>query len=517
MSITDLTRRRLLQASAAAGAASFVLPVTGHASETVPRIRANGDPQYMDPFNQIGGIEEYLKITCLVTLMRFSGSGTTAVEPYAAREIEWISDRDVRFVLHEGIVWSGGYGTVSAEDVKYSFERIGDPEAGSPWQYTWSLLDHVEVVDELTGIIHLTEPFAPLFSSVLTQLGGHILCRKAMEDVGGTFTTEFPAQCGPYRMTEWQPEAKVVLERNPDWILPKPDFDGFEFIIVSDGKTAELAYEAGELDYTLISVDSIARYQESLPENSALFEAPSIDYSWLGMNTDHPKLADIRVRKAIQYAVDIQMILDGAYGGLAAPATGIQAPGTVGYREQRQIAQRDVDMARSLLEEAGVSGLELTLTCLNDTVSQSVCQIVQANLADVGITVDILVYDAGVYWNLGLESEGDDWKDLQLTLMPYSGGVDPSENLVWFLPDQVGVWNWERWNSPEFGALYDKAMVELDPEARYAMYVEMQDLMEESGAYHFITHGVNAALHRDWMEPSVRLSGSPQLPQFRKV
>ncbi len=512
-----VTRRRLLQAGAGAATAGFILPRAGFASEARPRVRFSGDIQYLDPFNQIGGLEETVKVACLVTLVRFARSGSTETEPYAARTIEWISDRDIAFTLHEGIVWTNGYGTVSADDVKYSFERMADPDGGSPWQYTWDLLDNVEVIDELSGVIHLREPFAPLFATSLPQLGGHILCRKAMADVGGTFPTVFPTQCGPYLMTSWEPKVKTVLERNPDWTLTDPDFAGFELVVITDDKTAEIAYEADELDFTFVSVDSIQRLRDNMPPGSELLETPAIDYSWLGMNTEHAKLADVRVRKAIQYAVDIQMILDGAYGGLAAPATGVQAPGTVGYREHRQIEARDVDMARSLLAEAGVEDLELTLTVQNTTLAQNVAQIIQANLADAGVTVEILTYDPGVWWNLGLESEGDDWQDLQLTLMPYGAGVDPSENLVWFLPDQVGVWNWERWNSPEFGELYEQAMVEIDPDTRYRMYVRMQDLMEESGAYHFITHGINAALYRDWMEPSIRLSGGPALAQFRRV
>jgi peptide/nickel transport system substrate-binding protein len=160
-------------------------------------------------------------------------------------------------------------------------------------------------------------------------------------------------------------------------------------------------------------------------------------------------------------------------------------------------------------------GLDLTLTTLNDTLSVTVCQIIQANLAEVGVNVEIHPYDPGVYWNLGLESEGDDWQNLELTLMAYGGGIDPSENLIWFTPDQVGVWNWERWNNAEFGELYDKANVELDADKRNAMYQRMQDLMEESGAYIFLTHGALAALHRDWLVPMVRYDRTLALPQFR--
>jgi peptide/nickel transport system substrate-binding protein len=208
----------------------------------------------------------------------------------------------------------------------------------------------------------------------------------------------------------------------------------------------------------------------------------------------------------------------GAYAGGAEPSTGIQAPGTIGHRAHKLIEHPDLDKAKELLKEAGVGdGLDLTLTCLNDAVSVAVAQIIQAQLAGVGINAEIKSYDPGVYWNLGLESEGDDWKNLELTLMAYGGAADPSENLIWFVPDQIGVWNWERWNSPEFGDLYKKALVELDTAKRDQMYQHMQDLMEESGAYVFITHGTVAALHRDWLVPFIHSDRSLGLPQFKKA
>jgi peptide/nickel transport system substrate-binding protein len=519
MTSSKFTRRSVLQTSAALGVAGAVLPgAAAHAQSAAPKIRVTSDIQHLDPFDQIGGAEETVKAATLVTLIRFKQQGSTDWEPYAAKSVDVVDDTTVAFTLRDDIQWTGGYGPLTAHDVKFSFERMADPDAGSPWQYAWDLLDNVEVVDDLNGVIHMKEPFAPLFYTSLPWYAGQIVCKKAVEEAGGTFTTEFPAECGPYLMTGWEPKIKLTLSRNADWVVDHPDFDGFELITISDDKAAEIAFEAGELDFTLISPDSIAHYRENPVEGAKLLELPSINYSWIGMNVDNPKLEDVRVRQAIQYAIDVDQVMAGAYAGSAEPSTGIQAPGTVGYREKRLIEGVDLDKARALLAEAGVAdGLDLTLTTLNDTVSLTVCQIVQANLAEVGINVEIVPYDPGVYWNLGLESEGEDWKNLELTLMSYGGGIDPSENLIWFTPEQVGVWNWERWNNAEFGELYEQGNVELDAEKRNVIYQRMQDLMEESGAYVFLTHGALAALYRDWMEPFVRYDRTLALPQFRKV
>jgi len=519
--IPKLTRRTLVQSGIALGAATSitgVLPGKAQAQNAVPRVRVATDIQHLDPFDQIGGPEETIKSGVLVTLVRRAQEDDPAWELYAAEAIDIVDDVTIAFTLRDDIAWTGGFGPVTAEDVKFSFERMAAPDGGSPWQYAWDPLDHVEVVDARSGIIHLKTPFAPLFNATLPWYAGHIVSKAAVEAAGGGFTTEFPAECGPYLMTEWAPNASITLDRNPGWSADHPDFDGYELVIISDDKAAELAFDAGEIDFTLVAPDSVPRLRENLPDGTSLLELPSINYSWIGMNVDHAPLDDIRVRQAIQYAIDVDQILLGAYAGAVEPSTGIQAPGTLGHRQARGIAAPDLDKARALLEESGHGdGLELTLSCLNDSVSAAVAQIVQAQLSEVGITIDIRSYDPGVYWNLGLESEGDDWKNLDLTLMAYGGGIDPSENLVWFTPDQVGVWNWERWSNAEFGELYDKALIELDNEKRDQMYLRMQDLMEESAAYVFLTHGTVAALYRDWMVPFVNPDRTLALPKFKRA
>jgi peptide/nickel transport system substrate-binding protein len=101
----------------------------------------------------------------------------------------------------------------------------------------------------------------------------------------------------------------------------------------------------------------------------------------------------------------------------------------------------------------------------------------------------------------------------------FSMAPDPSWATVWFTPDQIGVWNWERWNSPEFGELHKKALVEKDVAKRDEMYKKMQDLMEESGAYIFLTHEANAAVYRDNIVPATQPDGYTGviLPEFKKA
>jgi peptide/nickel transport system substrate-binding protein len=152
---------------------------------------------------------------------------------------------------------------------------------------------------------------------------------------------------------------------------------------------------------------------------------------------------------------------------------------------------------------------------LNNTDVVTVAQVVQANLADVGIKLEIKPYESGTFSSLGAEAKGADWKDIQLYHQKWGLPPDPANMMQWFLPEQIGVWNWERFNSAEFAELHGRALVELDPDKRHDMYVRMQDLMEQSGAYVFLTHELTAAIYRDHLDPGLLPDGTVRFAEFR--
>ncbi|WP_292505902.1 ABC transporter substrate-binding protein, partial [Mesorhizobium sp.] len=127
------------------------------------------------------------------------------------------------------------------------------------------------------------------------------------------------------------------MTRNPEWSGPKPGFDEIRIVPINDTKTAERAYLAGDVDFTTISLDSLATFKSNPPPDTKVEEHPSLRTIWVGMNMDNPTLKDINVRKAVQWAINIPQIIDTAYAGAANVATGSIAPGIVGHREKALI------------------------------------------------------------------------------------------------------------------------------------------------------------------------------------
>jgi len=508
----------MLQGTVALGAATFAgARYSWAADSSILRVRARADIQNLDPAFRVTRADSDV-INCLfASLTTYKEGSAWGWKPLAAKSIVALDPTHVSFELNPGIMYSDGHGELTAEDAKFSFERMINPALKSPFAQDWATLDHVEVKDKYSGVIVLKSPFAPLWASTLPTPSAVIMPKKALAAVGGrTFTTQPPVTSGPYRIKSWEPKTKLVLARNPYWKLTTPYFEEIHILPIEDEKTAELGFESDAFDYTWTSVSSIPRYLKSVPKGSRFVRRPSLGYIWFGMNQDHPKLNNPLVRRAIQYAIDRKGVVDAAYFGAAEPSTGIIPPGLPGHRE-RNLFDHDLDKAMRLLKQANIADLSLTLTVLNKAERLAAAQTIQANLAEVNIGVEIKSYDSDTFWTLGAVKDGDNWKDLQLMINGFVLEPDPSWATAWFTSEKIGTWNWERFRNEEYDQLAGQGLAELDPVKRNAIYVKMQDLMETSGDFVFLTQEANGVLYSDKIAPALMPDGTPLIADFKKA
>jgi peptide/nickel transport system substrate-binding protein len=524
----SFNRREFLQVSAmtTAGIMASGMPLSQAiwASEgsggRVLRVRSYADINKLDPgFYQNAYNVDVMN--CIYSkLLHYKPGSEWETELQAAEWIEQIDPTHIRFKLKEGIMFTGGYGEMTAEDVKFSFERV--IEHNSPVKDDWGPLDHVEVEDDYTGVIVLESPFEPLWNVTLPYGVGHIVSKKAVMEAtenGGDFGMEPPSFSGPYVLDEWRPNQVVILRRNPEWTGPKPGFDEIRILPIGDPRTAETAYRSGDLDFTHISLSTLDEFKNNPPQDTVIEERPSLYYVYVGMNTENPKLQDINVRRAVQWAINVPQLLEVGYFGQAEVATGMVAPGLVGHREQALIPpEGDLEKAREYLREAGAEGLSLRIDVLNESKFTAMAEMLQAQLGQIGINLEIDVQDPGSFWSIGMESEGERWQDMELILQRFSMVPDPYYATTFFTCEQVGNWNWERFCNERFDELNAEAVAVQDEEERAEMYREMQDLLEESGAYRFLTHEGSPFVYRESvMKPATRPDGRPLFRFFDPV
>ena len=312
-----LSRRRFMETTAA-GVAGSTLAMTGTAARAQEagdtlRTRNYSDIQVLDPGYILSAPESDVNACLLHGLVTVTAGDQWGWENEAAAEIDQVDDTHINFALRDDIGWTNGFGAMTAEDVKYSYERIADPAMASPYAEDWSALDRVDVHDERSGTIVLKEPYAPLWTTTMPAGRGMIVCKAAVESLDGKrYEAEPPAVSGAYEITDWQPSQKLTLSARQGYTGPhaNPDFTTIEIYPIIDEQAAEVGFLAGDLDVTRVPITSVPTLMESLPEDATLVQHPSLKYVWMGINRDNEAMGDIRVRRAIQHAVNVNQILE---------------------------------------------------------------------------------------------------------------------------------------------------------------------------------------------------------------
>jgi len=512
-----ISRRSILKglSALAGGAAGLGWPRAARAARDRVVVRYARDIQNLDPAFRIGAIEGNVMRAVYQRLMSFK-AGSLEYAPDAAAEMKQPHDKLIEFRLKPGLQFTGGYGEVTADDVKFSFERFQTATKDgkkSTYASDWGALEAVEVTGKLSGRIHLKRPAPALWRITLCDGSGSIVSRKAFERLGDKVATQAIGS-GAYVIHEWVPNQHLILRANPGYAGGKPAFKEVAIKPVPELKTAEIAFRAGELDFTEVDVASVDIF-EKLPD-ARIIRMPGFEYIWVGMNVEKPPLDNLKVRQAIRAAIDVDQVVLAAYQGKVGRANTMIQPALLGYWKDAPVHRRDVVVAKKLLSEAGhPGGFKVQLIVLNTALYKTMGQVIQANLAEVGIQCELDVREAGAYWSSG---KGDAGKQIELALQRFSAKMDPSFTTQWYVSEQVGVWNWQRWVSPEFDRLHVLADSNTDPAERTKAVLRMQQLMEESAAFVWITHGTSPFVAKKWLQPAILPNGTDwQYEFFREV
>jgi peptide/nickel transport system substrate-binding protein len=457
------------------------------------RMRLGEDVITLDPAHTI---REYdIQLVLFSRLVKYKPGSSELVND-VAEKIELSEDgKIIYFELKKGIQFHKGYGEMTAEDVKFSFERIIDPEENSEYKGDWKTLDHVNVTGKYTGEIVLNKPLASLFATTLPFTPGSIISKKAYEELAEKFATH-PVGSGPYYWKEWKPEQKLILERFDDYFGEKPDFKQIELYPILDKKVAEMSFDKGELNVTEIALDSIDRYMDNPEVDVHVLTA--LKYTFIGFNHEYAPFDNILVRQAIKHAIDADMIIIGAYNGVPKRAKTMIAPGILGHWENAPEYEVDLEKAKELLTKAGYpDGFETTMSIASDPVSQNVAQIVKHCLSKINVEVNIHVVEAGsTYQYFGKESHPG------IHYYAFSLNLDPGYWVAWFIGSQVGKWNFIKWANAEYDQLATEAALEMDQEKRANMYIRMQKIMDEDAAIIWLTNGAKVYVSDKNVEPT---------------
>ena len=402
------------------------------------------------------------------------------VKPDLAESWKNVEPNVVEFKLRQGVKFHGGR-EVTAEDVKYTFDRLMDDKLAVPLRSYLGPGVATDVVDKYTVRVKNSDVNAPLVSVLADRRPTAIVDREVVEKNGDLKNAD--AGSGPFKLVEYTPDVRVVLERNGDyWEKDLPILDRIEFRIIPEETARLAAIRAGDVDLTVLKDPKNARLLKD-DKNVNLNDVPSFWRSASPFNVTKKPLDDVRVRQAISYAIDRQEIINTVLLGDGVP-TGPLPPGETEWAIPVDDANFPTytfnpDKARALLKEAGAEDLKISIQAAPAYAPDiPTAQVLQAQLKKVGVDLQIQQME----WAAVLQAQRDGNFDLNLTFN--TNRPDPDTYLS-VAHSKFGQ-NWGKYANPKMDELLDKGRVTTDVAERKKVYADVQKLFATELPYLYL-------------------------------
>lgn len=464
----QVDRRRFTQGAAGAGIASMLggsllLSPSGIAAQesgATLSIAASGDVDTLDPHvSQLLLYGNMMRRPCFSTLVQYDKD--LEYVPDLAESWENPDDRTYVFHLRQDAKYHDGQ-PIEASHVQFSFERIA--EKGTVFSSRVANVESYEVLDAHTIQIRLTEVQAD-FIDGLTKLS--VIAPEHEETIESQ-----PIGSGPFRFVEWEPNDRLVLERNLDyWDSDRPGVDSLTFRIMPEPQVALTNLQAGEIDGILEFPVSQAAFIEDAEDYSPIVVPTSSIhiYELMGQNSE-PIWSSVAVRQALAHCLDKDSIQQAVFSGEGRQKTSFAPVDSWAYEEQSAYAY-DLERARELLEEAGY-GDGFEFSCIlpsGNPEAEQATTIWQASLAEVGLTMNIETQELSVWLDNYINHTYD------ITWNVFPGFADPNYFVSFALQPHFA----DQWQNAEAEDLANRANEVLDTEERAALYGQLQQIFAE--------------------------------------
>jgi peptide/nickel transport system substrate-binding protein len=487
------SRRQLIKMGAFGGAglaAAGLLPHAGFSTRalaqdtepvmggTVSMSLADSDATSFDPPVPVDNMSIWTMLLFYDQLVRVNADGS-AVEPGLAES--WSGNEEATqftFNLRDATFHDGS--PVTASDVAFSIMRARDMEGGA-WNFILSAIESIDAPDDKTAVINLSKPWAPLEAD-LAMFSASIIPQALVEEQGEDFF-QHPIGSGAFKFVSWEKDQEIVLEKNADWWdTGKPYLDGVTFKVLPDSNARMLQFQGGELDIaTSVPFNQLESLQAN-PDVTVVLDAVA-RFDYISLNTLRAPLDDVKVRQAINYAVDKQAIIDNVLFGYGEIANTF-LPLMPGHDDALPPYPYDVEKAKELLVgTAAENGFDLELiTQAGDAVDTQVCQLIAAALAEIGGNITISQVDGATLLDAVFSPE----PNFDMAKVYYTTDILDPDELATFgvVSDGGALAIGTSYKNEEVDRMILESQSDLDPESRQATYNEVQKIVQQDA--HFL-------------------------------
>jgi peptide/nickel transport system substrate-binding protein len=398
--------------------AAFAAPAPRQVTLAFPNDIVSLDPHATSDFvtNQI------MTGTVYETLVKTGLRGE--YEPALAESWRIIDNNAWEFRVRPNVKFHNGE-PLTAEAIKFSLDRCLNPDNRCPRRGQLAVIQRVEVPAPMVVRIHTETAFAALPSALMF---GFIVAPGAVQQDPRALQRQ-PVGTGPMKLVEWQRGQRATFERNPDYWGKKPFFDRVIYRPVPDEIARVAALQAGEVHLVSAMPPEMAPVLARNPKTDVARRGQRQIYIGLDQTGANNKvLADVRVRQAINYAVNKDVLVTQILGNNAVPNVGGMFPQAPGFDTRLTPYPHDPARAKQLLTEAGVgSGVEVTFNFVpgleGSMKTKEVAESIASDLGRVGIRVTLQQMEAGAFW------DGYHGKRYQMYLLTW--GTSPEAGLYY--------------------------------------------------------------------------------------
>jgi peptide/nickel transport system substrate-binding protein len=415
--------------------------------------------------------------------------------------------KTITFELKPDMKWADGEPLTSA-DVLFSWQLVTDENTRTPYGSDYKLVIKAETPDALTFRVSYQEPYAPALD---TWAGLQILPKHLLEgqDINTTAFARRPVGSNYYKLERWLNGERITLVKNPLSTQGEARIGRLVSRFIPDAASQFLELMADNIDSMNLNPIQYARIFPSRPDLTqkiALYKELGNSYTYLGFNLKRKPFDDIRVRQAINYAVNKQELIDGVLLGLGEPVSSPYKPGTRWTNPDLAPYPYDPQKALALLKEAGYvdrdkdgylikDGKRLAFEMLTNQNKQREMSavLIQRRLKEIGIDAKIRVLEWASFVGRFIKTG-----EFDAVVLGWSLSLDPDQYSIWHSSQQApGQFNFIGYNNPEVDRLLEQGRLELDPEKRMKIYHEFARLLQEDSPIVYLYAGYGLpAIHK---------------------
>ncbi|HXW76132.1 MAG TPA: peptide ABC transporter substrate-binding protein [Candidatus Eremiobacteraceae bacterium] len=409
----------------------------------------------------------------------------------------------ITYHLRRGVTWHDG-APFDARDVIFSWHAIMNPANNVLSRTGYDQVVAMSAPDPYTVKVTLRHPYAPVVSALfgpsltpMSILPAHLL--QNLPNINRAPYDSLPVGTGPFIITDYEPQSRVILKPNPHYWRGPPKLREIDVIMVPDDNTRVVMMRTGEADLFYDPPANVINQLKSI-RGVHVDDVTFNEFWYLNFNVEHPPLDDVRVRHAIEYAVDRDRFIHNVLGGYGAPARSDQPPFFWSYDSDIPLTPYDPQIAATLLDSAGWTlhpdgfryrdGKRISLVYLSSTGYGDAVRygpIFQADMKKIGVDVQLKFVPSSMLF--AAKSDGGLMENgrFDVSYQGWIGGVDPDDATLWMCGQAPPVgWNLSFYCDPKLDAAENAALTTYDQAARTRAYFTVQQVLAQDAPADFL-------------------------------